>query len=119
MIIIGDKYIPYNLIEKVTDIESINFTKTNSTISFKFDKEIMSYSMNNNINYIVKITSIKEAIYANSMNASYLICKKNLAKTIQNIAENYLFDTKVLVQIKDEDEIEELALLGIDGVIYL
>ncbi|MDQ1268226.1 MAG: hypothetical protein QG560_869, partial [Campylobacterota bacterium] len=43
---------------------------------------------------------------------------KTLAKTAQNVAESYLFDAKILVMIEDEDEIEELALLAIDGVIF-
>jgi hypothetical protein len=41
-----------------------------------------------------------------------------LAKTAQNVAENYLFDAKILVLIEKEDEIEELALLGVDGVVF-
>ena len=36
----------------------------------------------------------------------------------QNIEENYVFDAKILSTIEDEDEIQELALLGVDGVIF-
>ena len=56
-------------------------------------------------------------MYASSLNARYIIVDKEMAKTAQNIAENYLFDAKILVKIESEDEIEEIAILGIDGVL--
>jgi len=39
-------------------------------------------------------------------------------KEIQKIAENYMFDSKIIQPIKTDDEVEEVALKGIDGVIY-
>jgi len=33
------------------------------------------------------------------------------------IAQNYLFDTRVLATILQKDEIEEMAKVGVDGVI--
>jgi hypothetical protein len=65
------------------------------------------------------VNNITELVYASAFNASYCIVTQKLAKTAQKIAENYLFDTKILVHIENEDEIEEMALLGIDGVIFL
>ena len=41
-----------------------------------------------------------------------------MAKELQNLAENYLFDAKVLLCIKEEEEMLEIAKLGIDGVIF-
>ena len=37
---------------------------------------------------------------------------------MQKIAENYMFDSKILAIIKSNDELEEIALDEIDGVIY-
>jgi hypothetical protein len=62
--------------------------------------------------------NITQLLYASSFNASYIVVEKELAKTAQNIAENYLFDAKILVMIENEDEIEELAILGVDGVVF-
>ena len=62
--------------------------------------------------------SIKEAIYANSLNAKYIISEKELAKAIQKIADNYMFDSKILAVIETNDEIEEIAQSEIDGIIY-
>ena len=62
--------------------------------------------------------NITELIYASNLNASYIIVEKDLAHSAQNIANEYLFDAKILVSIQDENEIEEFALNSIDGVIF-
>jgi len=36
---------------------------------------------------------------------------------LQKIADNYLWDMKILAIISSEDEIEEIALLEIDGAV--
>jgi hypothetical protein len=74
--------------------------------------------MINNINFAVIVNSIKESIYANSLNAKYILPKKRVLESIQKVAENYMFDSKILATIQDEDEIENIALKQIDGVIY-
>lgn len=43
----------------------------------------------------------------------------SLAKVCQNIADSYLFDSKILAVIQSEQEIESLALSHIDGAIFL
>lgn len=118
MILIGDKIVPYEDISNILLIEDIKNTKANSCISFVYNEEILSYTYKNNISSAVIITSIKEAIYANSLNAKYIICEKQLAKQLQKIAENYMFDSKVLAIISSNDEFEEIALAEIDGIIY-
>ncbi|MEA3383314.1 MAG: hypothetical protein U9Q20_01370 [Campylobacterota bacterium] len=118
MIIIGDKYIPYETIEQINSIDDIKSTKPNSTLFFDFNKEIMQYCMINDISYAVLISSLKESIYANNMNAKYIFCSDKISQNIQKIAENYLFDSKIIATIKSEDEIEKFAIDGIDGVIY-
>ena len=119
MIIIGDKYIPCEDISKIDNIEDIKLTKPNTTVLFDFDKDIMAYCMNNDINYAVIVKSVKESIYANSLNAKYILPPVYFLETIQKMAENYMFDSKILATIKNEDEIENIALKSIDGVIYL
>ena len=52
------------------------------------------------------------------INARYIVCKDmNLAKDMQKIADNYMFDSKILLLIKNRDMLEEVALNEIDGVI--
>ena len=119
MIIIGDKHIPCEDISKIDSIDDIKSTKPNSTVLFDFEKDTMVYCMNNNINYAVIVNSIKEAVFANGLDARYILPSENLLETIQKTAENYMFDSKILATIKHEDEIEKIALKQIDGVIYL
>jgi hypothetical protein len=118
MILIGDKIVPYEDISNILSIEDIKNTKANSCISFAYNEKILSYAYKNNLSSAVIITSIKEAIYANSLNTKYIICEKQLAKQLQKIAENYMFDSKVLAIISSNDEFEEIALAEIDGIIY-
>ena len=70
------------------------------------------------MNCAVKTTSIKEAVYANAMGAKYILPSAEILQSVQKLAENYLFDSKVLALIENEDEIEQLALKNIDGVIF-
>ena len=118
MILIGDKLIPFEEVFNITTIEDIKTTKANSTIVFRYNEEIMKYSFENDLNSAVIVNSIKESIYANALNAKYILANKNLAKDIQKTAENYMFDSKVLAIIESNEEIEEIASYEIDGVIY-
>jgi hypothetical protein len=118
MIIIGDQFVPFEQIENIDSIEDIKDTASNSTVCFEYDKPAMLYCFDNQVAYCVKITSIKEAVYANALGAKYILPARNILEQVQKTAENYLFDSKVLAVIEDESSIEELALKSIDGVIF-
>jgi hypothetical protein len=118
MIIIGDMHIPYEDITKVETIEDIKSTKPNSTVLFQFDKDMMVYCMDNNINYAVIVGSVKHAVYANCLKAKYILPIDNDLNDTQKVAENYMFDSKILATIENEYQIGEMALRQIDGVIF-
>jgi len=118
MILLGDEHIEFECIVKVSSIEDIKNTPPNSTVAFSFDMDILKYTNQNEINCAIKVDSIKELIYANLLNAKYIIPNKSILKDSQKIADNYMFDSKVLALINEADEIEKLALDGIDGAIY-
>ncbi len=118
MILIGDKNIPYETIKKVAVLEDIETSAPNSTVIFNFDIGFLKYCKNNDINSAVIVSNIKEAIYANSLEARYIIVTKEQSQQIQKIATDYMFDSRILCIIENEDEIEDVALKGIDGVIY-
>ena len=48
-----------------------------------------------------------------------IISQKDLAIQLQSIVQNYLFDSKNIAKISSEDEIEQLALKEVDGVIFI
>ncbi|MAC82588.1 hypothetical protein [Arcobacter roscoffensis] len=118
MILIGDKLVPFENISKINQINEIENTKSNSTLSFGYNEDLLKYTYENELNSAVKVNSIKEAIYANALNAKYILAQKSLAKQIQKVAENYMFDSKVLAIIESNEELEEIATFEIDGIIY-
>lgn len=118
MILIGDNLIPHKSFSYVDSIMDIEHTQANSTLIFNYDENLLIFCRKNQLDNAVVVTSIKEAIYCNALNCKYIICDKKLAKNIQKIAENYMFDSKILAIIESSDEIEKIALAEIDGVIY-
>ncbi|MEA3290162.1 MAG: hypothetical protein U9Q04_08280 [Campylobacterota bacterium] len=118
MIILGDEFIPYEPIESIKTIDDIKNTKSNSTLCFEYDKKLMSYCAQNEIQYAVNISSLKESIYANALKAKYILPVSSILGDTQKCAENYLFDSKILAIVESEDEIEQYALKNIDGVVF-
>lgn len=118
MILIGDKIVPYENIYKVSSIDEIQNSKSNSIVSFGYNEKLLTYCNQNSVFCAVVVDSLKDAIYSNALNARYIICNKNLAISVQKIADNYMFDSKVLAIIESSDEVEDIALNQIDGIIY-
>jgi len=121
MLFFGHRFISSQVFYHVADIDSINNTPPSSNLYIEFDEDnldIISHAEINNTPFALKVNNITQALYASALNAKYIIVPKELAKIVQDIANNYLFDAKILVSIEEESEIEEMALLGIDGVIF-
>ena len=118
MIIIGDKLVPFEDIQYIQNAENIKDTKANSTIIFNYDEKVLKYCYENELSLAMIVTSIKEAIYCDSLNVKYIISEKELAKEIQKIADNYMYDSKNLAIIDSNEEFEEIVENEIDGVIY-
>lgn len=118
MILLGDKNIEHERLFYVQSIQMIQETPPNSTLLFSYDISMMQFCMKNNLNYALKIQNITHAIYANALNARYVIVSMKEAKNIQRVAENYMFDTKVLSIVQNSSQIEAVANDGIDGIVY-
>ncbi|WP_373069651.1 hypothetical protein [Sulfurimonas sp.] len=126
MIIIGHRFIPnfltgHGSFYHVANIDAINNTPPNSSVLLDYTEENLEsivYAKENGVNFCLRVENITEIIYASNLGASFILVDKDLAKTAQELANNYLFDAKILVKIEDDDEIEDYALLGVDGVIY-
>ena len=118
MILIGDENIEYESIEKISASSDIKLTTSNSTVLYNFDFDILKYTQEDKVNSAVIVKNLQEMIYASTFNVRYIIVKKNIAKEAQNIVNNYMLDSKILVIIESSDEIVENAIDEIDGVIY-
>lgn len=121
MIFFGHRFIQSQNFYHIQSIEAIDNTPPSSTIFLEFSEQnldIITFASSSEIPMALHVKNITELLYASSFGALYIVVEKELAKTAQNIAEKYLFDAKILVFVTDEREIEELGLLGIDGVIF-
>ncbi len=121
MIFFGHRFIESESFYHVFSIDAIFNTPPSSTLFIEFDEknlDIINHAKLNGIKIALEARNITEIVYASSLGASFILVEKTLAKSAQNVAESYLFDAKILVIIENEDEIEELALLGVDGVIF-
>jgi hypothetical protein len=120
MIIIGHDLVAFKPFYKIENCDEITKTPSNSTIIFEFggSENIIKFCQKNSVKFAVEVKIPKEALLVNAVGASYIVINsKKTAKCIQNLAEQYLFDAKILLKIKDEDEIEKAAKCGIDGVL--
>jgi hypothetical protein len=121
MIFFGHRFINSKNFYHISSIEAILNTPPSSTLYIEFSEtnlDIITHAKLNSMPMAIYAEDITDVLYASSLGANFIVVPKNLAKSAQNIAENYLFDAKILSTIEDEDEIEELALLGVDGVIF-
>ena len=121
MFLFGHRFIKSEPFYHVLDIESISHTPPSSTVFVEFSEsnlDIIEHAILNSITLAISAKNITEIIYASSLGASFIVVSKQLSSTAQDLANNYLFDAKILVHIESEDDIEELAVLGVDGVIF-
>ena len=121
MLFFGHRFLESLSFYHINSVDSIINTPPSSLIYLEFCEEnldIVHHLNTNDIKFALSVTNVRELMYASALNADYIIVQKELAKTAQNIAESYLFDAKILVVTEDEEAIEELALLGVDGLIF-
>jgi hypothetical protein len=119
MKIFGHPWIESEIFYSVNSVESIKSTPPNALLRLEklsSSLYLVKYCQKNSLFYSVEVQSIKEAIFANLLGAKFILCSKKLAVELMPIAQNYLFDTQVLAYIFDENEMEELAKQGVDGV---
>lgn len=118
MILIGDEHVKCEEIEKISSIFDISSTTSNATVLYNFDFDILKYTQKNNLSSAVITKNLLEVIYASTFDVKYIIVKKSIGKEAQNIANNYMLDSKILVVIDSKEEIVQNAIDEIDGVIY-
>jgi len=121
MLIIGHPWIKSQTFHKVFSIEEIKQSQADETVlldNLADSYALAQYCQGNGLVYAVKTASIEEALFANALGAKYMICEEDMALAIQPIAQEYLFDARLLVPIDNEKEMTKIAKAGIDGVIF-
>ena len=120
MLFFGHRFIDGENFYHISSIDAIGNTPPSSTVYINFSEDnldIIKHAIVNDVKVALHVEDVTSIVYGNALGVSYLVLDKELAKTAQNLADTYLFDSKILVSIEDEKDIEELALLGVDGVI--
>jgi hypothetical protein len=121
MIVIGHPWIKSSHFRKVFSKEDIKKSTADEVVLLEplvDSHALAAYCQKNQITYAVTTCTINDAILANALGASYLVCEEDDAMVIEPIAQEYLFDASVLVLIHEEKEIAKIARSGIDGVIF-
>ena len=121
MIIIGHPWIESPTFFKVFHRDDIQKTQANQIVLLEPLNEshsIAQYCRKNAVSFAVTVNTLEDALYANALGASYIICEEDDAALIQPVANEYLFDMRILVHIHSEKEMLKIARSGIDGVIY-
>jgi hypothetical protein len=121
MILIGHPWIESEKFCRAYTVEDIRKAEERRTILLEplvDTHPLAQYCHQNGIEYAVVINSLDEAIYANALGAKYVICDEDTALMVQPVANEYLFDTRILVLIKSEKEVSKIARSGIDGVVF-
>lgn len=121
MIIIGHPWVESEKFCKVFSIKEIEGIQPNTIPLLEpltDSQSLASHCQQNDIPYAITVNTMTHAILTNALGAKYMVCEEYVALTVQPVAQEYLFDTRVLVLIYDEKEISKIARSGIDGVIF-
>ncbi len=121
MLLFGHRFITSERFYHIDDITAISHTPANALLYLVFNEsnlDILEHLQRNELRFGVEVMTVTELIYAENFGASYIIVTPSLAKEAQQIAENYLFDAKILARIESDDAIETMAYEGIDGVLF-
>lgn len=121
MLIFGHPHIENEKLYHINSIEAVEHTPSNSVLLFDYNAEVfelIDYAKENALAFALNISSLKDGIFAENLDAKYLLVSYENASVVQKAADTYLFDAKVLVHVENEDTMEDLAQHGIDGIIF-
>jgi NAD(P)H-dependent flavin oxidoreductase YrpB (nitropropane dioxygenase family) len=121
MIIIGHPWIQSKKFCKIFSIEDIQKSSAEEIVLLEplvDSHTYAAYCQQNGIKFAVVANTLDDALFANALGAKYIICEEDDALMIQPIAQEYLFDARILVLIHSEKEISKIARGGVDGVIF-
>ena len=121
MLIFGHPWVDSPKFRKIFAIEEISQSAADEIILLEPLSDSIAlarYCQSNQRHFAVTVNSVTEALFANALGSQYVVCQIEDAPKIQPIAQEYLFDTKILALINSEKEIAKMAALSIDGVIF-
>jgi hypothetical protein len=121
MLLFGHPYIDFKPFYHIDEIDIIELTPPNSTLFLHFKEEnldIIKHMQRNALPFALEVADLSEVVFAHNLGAKYILVNEPLAKSAQKVAENYLFDAKILCRLENLSDLEEKIIEGIDGVIF-
>ena len=121
MLIFGHPWVESRRFVKIFTVEEIERTDPEDILLLEplaVSIELAQHCKRHGLTFAVTVSTVREALLANALGAAYMLSQYEHAITIQKVGDDYLFDTKVLVLVDDEREIETVARFGIDGVVF-
>ena len=118
MILLGHPLIESKPFYRINLITSISKTPAQATVFFEFNPNFAQYCTTQNISFAMHVKHIKELVLAHALGASYFVVDKALAAHAQKIANDYLYDGKIILLSNDDADIEFAASHGIDGILF-
>ena len=115
MQLIGHWLVPYESLFWVRSKNEISNERQNL---FDYDEATIGRAKELNAEFSVVCRSVSEAIIAKAAGAKFIVCNTHEAKEIADLAQFYLFDSKIACVINSEDELEILAKFGVDAAIF-
>jgi hypothetical protein len=118
MILLNTKYCDKTFVN-ISSISEIKNTKECDILYFVFNDELCLYAKNNQLSYMVIVKNAKELILANKLEARYILIQNannKILKKYMQIAQNYLFDSKIICEINSLDDINKIAKTNVDGI---
>lgn len=92
--------------------------KENKNIIIK-DIKLAKFCHEKKINYFAICNNIIDMMYFSSLQAKYIVSENlDFAKTMQDVANEYLLDSKIALIIHKKEDIIKAISKKIDGVIF-
>ena len=121
MILFGHPLFESPSLYAINSIEAIKQTPSNALLYVEYSKDtvdIVQHMKAHGLHFALQVNSLKEVIFAHNFQATYIVVNDGLASLAQKAADEYIFDAKILCQISNEESIETLATLGVDGAMF-
>ncbi len=121
MLLFGHPYVDFTPFYHIYEYSEIELTPPNSTLMVIFNEEsleLIQAMRNNNLSFALEVETLSELVFAHNLGARYIIVQGEFAIEAQAVAENYLFDAKILCRLQKEGDLEAKIRDGLDGVIY-
>lgn len=121
MLIFGHPLLPSETLYHIDSPDAIASTPAGTTLLFAWSEtnlDLIAHCRANDLPFALEAASVKDALFAENAGARFILVESSIAKSVQKIAESYLFDAKILTRIDNEDQLEAVAYDGIDGAVF-